>query len=79
MPDPRYTSTYTGQQVESAITKALQIDDFEYVADEIINGTIYHVLWKVRPTVSNTVSGFTVDPTTGDICQTVSVDGVKAV
>jgi hypothetical protein len=44
MPDPRYESIYTGQQVESAITKALQIDDFEHVSDELIGGTVYHIL-----------------------------------
>ena len=44
MPDPKYESRYTGQQVESAITKALQIDDFEYVSDELIGSKVYHVL-----------------------------------
>ena len=44
MPDPRYESVYTGQQVESAIAKALQLDDFEHVSDEIINSKVYHIL-----------------------------------
>lgn len=44
MPDPKYTSTYTGQQVEQAIAKALPLDTFEVATDETIGGLVYHVL-----------------------------------
>lgn len=79
MPDPRYESVYTGQQVESAIAKALQLDDFAHVSDEIIGSSVYHVLWKVKPTSSNSVTGFTVDPNDGKILQVFSVNGTLTV
>lgn len=79
MPDPRYESVYTGQQVESAIAKALQLDDFEHVSDEIINSKVYHILWKVTPTNANTVTGFTVDPVDGRVLQVISVNGAKTI
>jgi hypothetical protein len=44
MPQAKFTSAYTGQQVESAIRKALPLDSFEHVSDEVINGKVFHVL-----------------------------------
>ena len=79
MPDPRYTSTYTGQQVEATIAKALPLDTFELATDELIGGLVYHVLWKNRPTASNTVNGFTVHPTTGELYSVKSVNNTKTV
>lgn len=72
MPQAKFTSAYTGQQVESAIRKALPLDSFEHVSDEVINGKVFHVLWKVSPTASNQVSGFTVHPETGRIYEVFS-------
>lgn len=72
MPQAKFTSAYTGQQVESAIKKALPLESFEHVSDEVINGKVFHVLWKVTPTASNQVSGFTVHPETGRICEVFS-------
>jgi len=79
MPDPVFTSIYTGQQVESAIGKALQFSDFALVTDETIGGIVYHVLWKAAPAASNTVSGVAVHPSTGRIYAVISVNGVKSV
>ena len=72
MPQAKFTSAYTGQQVESAIRKALPLDSFEHASDEVINGKVFHVLWKVSPTASNVVSGFTVHPETGRIYEVYS-------
>lgn len=72
MPQAKFTSAYTGQQVESAIKKALPLESFEHISDEAINGRVFHILWKVTPTTSNTVSGFTVHPETGRICEVFS-------
>jgi hypothetical protein len=72
MPQAKFTSAYTGQQVESAIKKALPLESFEHVSDEVINGKVFHVLWKITPTTSNQVSGFTVHPETGRICEVFS-------
>lgn len=44
MPDPRFTSAYTGQEVESAISRALPLDDFAVATDEVISGVVFHVL-----------------------------------
>ena len=44
MQGPTYTIKYTGAQVESAITKALPLETFEHVSDEVINGTVFHIL-----------------------------------
>jgi len=76
---PKYTSIYTGQQVEEAIAKALPLDTFEVATDETVGGVVYHVLWKKRPTSSNTVNGFTVHPTTGELYSIKSVNNVKTV
>lgn len=72
MPEAKFTSAYTGQQVESAIRKALPLDSFEYVSDEVINGTTFHILWKVAPTTTNQVSGFTIHPSTGRMYEVYS-------
>ena len=76
---PKYTSTYTGQQVEAAIARALPLDTFELATDEAIGNLVYHVLWKKRPTNSNEVNGFTVHPTTGELYSVKSVNGTKTV
>lgn len=72
MPQAKFTSAFTGQQVESAIRKALPLESFEHISDESINGKVFHILWKVTPTASNQVSGFTVHPETGRICEVFS-------
>lgn len=72
MPQAKFTSAYTGQQVESAIKKALPLESFEHTSDEVIDGKVFHVLWKITPTASNQVSGFTVHPMTGRICEVFS-------
>lgn len=72
MQGPTYTIKYTGAQVESAITKALPLETFAHVSDEVINGTVYHILWKVKPTATNQVSGFTINPSTGRLCEVYS-------
>jgi hypothetical protein len=72
MPQAKFTSAYTGQQVESAIKKALPLESFAHASDEVINGKVFHILWKVTPTTSNQVSGFTVHPETGKLCEVYS-------
>ena len=42
--DPKYTSTYTGQQVEAAIARALPLDTFATATDTTISGVTYHIL-----------------------------------
>ena len=79
MPDPKYESIYTGQQVEAAIGKALPLDDFALATDESIGGIVYHVLWKVAPTASNSVSGIAVHPTNGQMYNIYSVNGTKTI
>ena len=78
MPDAKFTSAFTGQQVESAIKKALPLDSFEHSSDEVIDGKVFHVLWKVTPTTSNLVSGITIHPETGRMCEVVSANGAIA-
>lgn len=73
--NPKFTSIYTGQTVESAIAKALQLDTFEHISDEVINGTVFHVLWKTKPTATNQVSGVAVHPS-GRVYDITSVNGV---
>ena len=75
MPDAKFTSAYTGREVESAIKKALPLESFEHVSDEIIEGKVFHVLWKVKPTATNYVSGFSVDSETGRIVEVYSAAG----
>ena len=81
MPDAKFTSVYTGQQVESAIKRALSLKtfEFEYISDENIGGTVYHILWKNTPTEDNRVSGFTIHPTTKILYEVVSINKVYAV
>ena len=45
MPEAKFTSVFTGQQVESAIRKALSLNtfEFEHASDEIIGGVVFHV------------------------------------
>ena len=75
MPDAKFTSAFTGQQVESAIKKALPLDSFEHSSDEVIDGKVFHVLWKVTPNTSNLVSGITIHPENGHIYEVVSANG----
>ena len=77
--DPKYTSTYTGQQIEAAIAKALPLDTFAGATDDTISSVTYHILWKVMPTASNTVKGITIDPSTGALLEVKSVNGTKTV
>jgi hypothetical protein len=70
-----YRSSYTGQQVEDAIGKALPLEDFSYVDDKTIDGKSFHILWKVKPNSTNTVSGISVHPDTGQLCEVVSTAG----
>ena len=72
MQGPTYTIKYTGAQVESAITKALPLETFAHSSDITIGSKTYHVLWKVTPTATNQVNGFTVDPSTGKLCEVYS-------
>lgn len=72
MPDAKFTSAYTGREVESAIKKALPLESFEHSSDEVINGQVFHILWKVKPIASNQVSGFTINPSTGRLCEVYS-------
>ena len=79
MPQAKFTSAYTGQQVESAIKKALPLESFEHVSDEAIGGKVFHILWKITPTTSNQVSGFTIHPETGRICEVFSNQKVYSI
>lgn len=74
MPEAKFTSAFTGQQVESAIKKALALNtfEFEHSSDELIGGTVYHVLWLTTPTETNQVKGFTICPKTGRIYEVFS-------
>ena len=72
--DPKYTSTYTGQQVEAAIARALPLDTFAIATDTTISSVTYHILWKVAPTASNTVFGITIHPTTGALYEVKSAN-----
>jgi hypothetical protein len=74
MPEAKFTSVFTGQQVESAIKKALTLNtfEFEHVSDELINGTVFHILWLNTPTEDNQAKGFTMCPTTGRIYEVFS-------
>lgn len=76
MSNPQFNSGFTGQQVESAIEKALVLDTFEHQSDEVIDGSVFHVLWKVKPTTSNQVNGFAVNPKNGKIVDICSINGV---
>ena len=72
MPEAKFTSAYTGQQVEKKKKKALPLDSFEHVSDEVIDGVVFHILWKVTPTTTNQVSGFTIHPSTGRMYEVYS-------
>lgn len=79
MANPKFTSVHTGQDIESAIAKALQLDTFEYQSDELIDGLTFHVLWKVRPTAKNKVNGIAVHPVSGKVFNVESAEGVISV
>lgn len=79
MANPKFTSVYTGQDIESAIAKALQLDTFEYQSDELIDGLTFHVLWKVKPTTTNKANGIAVHPTSGKLFNVESTEGVISV
>ena len=76
MTNPKFTSAYTGQDVESAITKALQLDTFEYQSNEVIDGQTFHILWKVKPTNTNQANGIAIHPTSGKMFDIISINGV---
>jgi hypothetical protein len=71
---PRHISSYTGTDVENAITKALQLDSFESQSSEVIDGINFHILWKVAPTTSNTVYGLAIHPQTGELLKVKSAN-----
>jgi hypothetical protein len=75
MSHPTYQASYTGSQVEDAIRKALPLENFTHVSEETINGKNFHVLWKVQPTLQNTVSGLSIHPDNGQICEVISAEG----
>ena len=79
MANPKFTSAYTGQDIESAIAKALQLDTFEYQSDELIDGQTCHVLWKVKPTSTNKVNGITIHPASGKLLNVESAEGVISI
>jgi hypothetical protein len=74
MPNPSFVSQHTGADVEAAITKALQLDSFEYQSIVNIDSFAIHVLWKKQPTTTNTVYGLAVHPETGELLQVKSVN-----
>lgn len=76
MPNPSFVSQHTGADVEAAITKALQLDAFEYQSTVQIDSLQVYVLWKKQPTASNTVYGLAVHPDTGELLQIKSVCNV---
>lgn len=74
----KFTSSYTGQTIESAIAKALQLDTFVYNSDETIDDITFHILWKTEPTATNTVYGIAIHPT-GKMYNIVSTNGTRTV
>lgn len=52
---------------------------FEHVSDELIDGNVYHILWKVKPTALNTVYGITTDPSNGSTIEVCSDKGVISI
>lgn len=52
---------------------------FEHASDELINGNVYHILWKVKPTALNTVYGITTDPSDGSAIEVCSDKGVISI
>ena len=47
-------------------------ESYTHTSEEIIDGKVYQVFWKIIPTDDNQVSGVTVDPTTGKLCEVFS-------
>lgn len=74
MPEAKYNSVFTGQQVESAIRKALSLNtfEFEHISDELISGIVFKVYWITTPTDTNQVKGFAMHPTTGKLYEIYS-------
>ena len=74
MPEAKFTSVFTGQQVESAIRKALSLNtfEFEHASDEIIGGVVFHVFWLTAPTDTNQVKGFAIHPSNGKLYEVYS-------
>jgi hypothetical protein len=75
MTHPTYHASYTGAQVEAAIAEALPLENFTHISDEIIDGKQFHVLWKVTPTLTNAVSGISIHPENGQLCEVISAAG----
>lgn len=75
MANPKFTSSYTGQNIENAIARALQLDTFEYQNTEVINEQAFHVLWKVKPTNENQVNGIAIHPVSGKLVNVISING----
>lgn len=78
MPQPTHAIAYTGAQVEDAIKKALPLEEFTHVSDEIVDSKIFHVLWKVAPAFDNAVSGLSIHPDNGQLCEVISEIGSVA-
>lgn len=69
-----FKSSWTGQQIEQAITDALAVA--EYTSYEAIEGVTYHVIWKVTPTAQNVVYGLATSPVDGQLYRFKSDKGV---
>lgn len=48
---------------------------YEHASDELIDGKVYHILWKVKPTALNTVYGIATDPADGSTFEVCSNNG----
>ena len=77
MSQPTYSVPYTGDQVKNALGKILGLKTFEFTTetDEVLNGQIVHVFWKIAPATSNEVVGFTIHPESGQLCEVTSAVG----
>jgi hypothetical protein len=77
MSQPTYTLGYTGDQVKNALGKIVGLKTFEFTTetDEVLDGQTYHVFWKIAPTTSNEVVGFTIHPESGQLCEVISAAG----
>ena len=49
---------------------------FAVSTQELINRKVYNVLWRVKPTSTNTVTGVATDPNTGETFEIKSTNGI---
>ena len=47
-------------------------ESYTHTSEEIIDGKVYQIFWKIMPTEDNQVSGVTIDPSTGKLCEVFS-------